>query len=76
VSSDKTIAAAKEFAAKNRVEFPVLHDEGLSVSKRLYKAYMIPMTFVINKNGVIINKHFGEQDWSKPALIREIESLL
>jgi len=76
VSSDKTIAAAKEFAAKNRVEFPVLHDEGLSVSKKLYKAYMIPMTFVIDKNGVIINKRFGEQDWIRPALIREIDSLL
>jgi peroxiredoxin len=76
VSSDKTMAAAKEFTAKNRVEFPVLHDEGLLVSKRLYKAYMIPITFVIDKNGVISSKHFGQQDWTRPSAIKELESLL
>jgi peroxiredoxin len=76
VSSDKTIAAAKEFADKNRVEFPVLHDEGLLVSKKLYKTYMIPMTFVIDKNGVISGKYFGQQDWTRPSVIKELESLL
>jgi peroxiredoxin len=76
VSSDKTGAAAKEFVSKNPVTFPVLLDEKLTVSKSLYKAYMIPMTFVIDKNGVIINKHFGEQDWTRPPLIQELESLL
>jgi peroxiredoxin len=76
VSSDKTLYAAKEFAAKNRVEFPVLHDEDLMVSKKLYKAYMIPMTFIIDKRGVIASKHFGQQDWTKPSVISELESLL
>jgi peroxiredoxin len=76
VSSDKTQAAAKDFAARNPVTFPVLLDEKMTVSKPLYKAFMIPMTFIINKSGVIINKHFGVQDWTKPAIVKEIESLL
>jgi peroxiredoxin len=76
VSSDKSISAAKEFISRNPVNFQVLHDEKLSVSKYLYRAFMIPMTFVIDKNGVILKKHFGEQDWTRPEMLKEIDSLL
>ena len=76
VSSDKSLAAAKGFLSQNPVSFTVLLDDKLTVSKQLYRAFMIPMTFVIDKSGKIVNKHFGEQDWTKPEILKEIDTLL
>ena len=76
VSSDKTRAAAKDFLSRNPAAFQVLHDHKLMVSKQLYRAFMIPMAFVIDKNGKIVNKHFGEQNWTRPEIFKEIDALL
>ncbi|HTZ17279.1 MAG TPA: TlpA disulfide reductase family protein [Dissulfurispiraceae bacterium] len=76
VSSDRSLSTAKEFMTENRLSYPVLFDEKLTVSRDTYKAFMVPTTFVIDRRGTIFRKHFGEQDWTRPALIREIETLL
>ena len=56
--------------------FDILFDDKLSVSRDLYKAFMVPTTFVIDRRGVIFKKHFGEQDWTKPELVKEIDAIL
>jgi peroxiredoxin len=76
VASDKSLSSVKEFIAQNPVDFEVLLDGNLTVSRDLYKAFMVPTAFVIDKRGVIFKKHFGEQDWTKPELVREIDALL
>lgn len=76
VSSDKSPSSVKDFIAKNPVAFDILFDDKLSVSRDLYKAFMVPTTFVIDRRGVIFKKHFGEQDWTKPELVKEIDVLL
>ncbi len=76
VSSDRSLSAVKDFIVQNPVTFNILFDEKLSVSRDLYKAFMVPTTFVIDRRGTIFKKHFGEQDWTKPLLIREIDALL
>jgi peroxiredoxin len=76
VSSDKSLASVKDFIAKNPVAFDILFDDKLSVSRDLYKAFMVPTTFVIDRRGLIFKKHFGEQDWTKPELVKEIDALL
>jgi peroxiredoxin len=76
VSSDRSLSAVKDFIVQNPVTFNILFDERLSVSRDLYKAFMVPTTFVIDRRGTIFKKHFGEQDWTKPLLIREIDALL
>jgi peroxiredoxin len=76
VSSDRSLSTVKTFIAQNPVTFTILFDEKLSVSRDLYKAFMVPTTFVIDRRGTIFKKHFGEQDWTKPTLIKEIEVLL
>jgi peroxiredoxin len=76
VSSDKSLSTVKAFIAQNPVTYAVLFDEKLSVSRDLYKAFMVPTTFVIDQRGTIFKKHFGEQDWIRPTLIKEIEALL
>ncbi len=76
VSSDKSISDVRDFISKNRINFPILFDENLYVSRELYKVFMVPTTFVIDRRGIIFKKHFGEQDWTKPEIIKEIEALL
>lgn len=76
VSSDRSLAAVKEFVAQNPVDFEVIFDEKLAVSRDLYKAFMVPTTFIIDQRGIIFKKHFGEQDWTKPELVKELDTLL
>ena len=76
VSSDKSLSTVKDFIAHNPVNYSVLFDEKLAVARDLYKAFMVPTTFVIERRGNIFKKHFGEQDWTKPALVKEIDALL
>ena len=76
VSSDKSLATVKDFIAQNPVSYTILFDEKLAVARDLYKAFMVPTTFVIERRGTIFRKHFGEQDWTKPALVKEIDALL
>jgi peroxiredoxin len=76
VSSDRSLSTVKTFIAQNPVTFTILFDEKLSVSRDLYKAFMVPTTFVIDRRGIIFKKHFGEQDWTKPTLVKEIDALL
>ena len=76
VSSDRTLSAVKEFVAQTPLDFEVLFDSKLAVTRDLYKAFMVPTSFVIDRRGIIFKKHFGEQDWTRPELVREIEALL
>ena len=34
------------------------------------------MSFLIDKSGVIVERYYGEEDWTGPDMVRKIESLL
>jgi peroxiredoxin len=76
ISTDKSVSAAKAFLSRNPASFQTMHDEKLYVSKTLYKAFMIPMVFFIDKNGLVVKKQFGQQDWTGPKIMKEIDSIL
>lgn len=76
VSTDRAVVDVKDFLKKTPVNFTVLVDYNLNVSRSLYKVFMMPTTFLIDKRGVIVEKYFGEQDWTDPEIIKEIEALL
>ncbi len=76
VSTDRAVVDVKDFLKKNPVTFTIVVDYNLSVSRSLYKVFMMPTTFLIDKKGVIVEKYFGEQDWTDPEIIKEIEALL
>lgn len=76
VSTDRSVFDVKEYLSKNPVNFPVLIDQNLNVSRNLYKVFMMPTTFLIDRKGFIVRKYFGEQDWLDPDMIKEIEEVL
>lgn len=76
VSTDNRIDEPKRFVQQNPVNFIVLHDSNLKVSRTIYKVFMMPTTFLIDRRGIIVEKYFGEQDWTDPEILKEIEALL
>jgi peroxiredoxin len=76
VSTDRSVFDVKDYLSKNPVNFTVLIDYNLNVSRNLYKVFMMPTTFLIDRKGIIVKRYFGEQDWSDPDMIKEIEEIL
>ncbi len=75
VSTDNALSPVKEFLAKSRIDFTVVHDEQRMVSK-LYKVFSMPTTFLIDRNGTIVEKFYGEYDWTDREVRKQIEKLL
>lgn len=75
VSTDNALSPVKEFLAKNRLDFTVLLDEKKTVS-RAYKVFSMPTTFLIDRNGFIVEKYYGEYEWTEPEVRSRIDKLL
>jgi peroxiredoxin len=75
VSTDRSINDIKDFLEKNRVDFPVLFDADRSTAKQ-FRVFSMPTTFLIDRNGMIIEKFYGEYDWTEPETKGKIEKLL
>ena len=63
------------FLKDNRFTFRVVVDETFSASEA-YKIIAIPMTYLIDKKGVISYMKFGEEDWTSPEGLERIQNLL
>jgi len=75
VSTDNSLSTVKDFLARNRLDFPVLFDENKAVSRQ-YRVFSMPTTFLIDRNGMIVEKFYGEEDWTDPAVRKKIDKLL
>ncbi len=76
ISLDRSVASVKDFVRSTPVSFPILFDKKQKVTRSLYKVFTVPTTFLINKKGIVIEKYFGEQDWTTPEFVKKMESLL
>jgi peroxiredoxin len=76
VSTDAQGAAiTRPFQQEIGFTFPVLHDSDFRVGLR-YGARQLPMTFLIDKKGVIRKRIPGARDWNTPEGRRLVETLL
>jgi peroxiredoxin len=73
ISTDpQGVAVTRPFRNQLGLTFPILHDSDFRVGLA-YGARTLPMTFVVNRQGVIIHRIFGARDWASPeakAMIR------
>jgi peroxiredoxin len=76
VSMDGNKKAAQGFLKGAPVDFINVSDPDLKVSRKKYKVFSQPMTFLIDKNGKLVKKYFGEVDWMNDEVQREIAGLL
>lgn len=75
VSTDRSINDIKDFLKKQKVDFPILFDVDSSVSKQ-FRVFSMPTTFLIDRNGMIVEKFYGEYNWTEPETKGKIEKLL
>lgn len=76
ISTDRSVSDVRSYLKDSQINFTVLIDSNLYVSRSIYKVFMIPTTFLIDRKGIIVEKYFGEKDWTDPRIMKEIENLL
>lgn len=75
VSTDRSIDHIKDFLARNKVDFIILFDENRTAARQ-YRVFSMPTTFLIDRNGVVVEKFYGEYEWTEPETKGKIEKLL
>ena len=60
---------------KDGLSFPILLD-GEKKMKKAYQVRAVPATFLLDRNGVVMDKQVGVYNWSSPASEQLIEKLL
>lgn len=63
------------FVREMRLSFPVLIDPEHQVGDR-YGVWGYPETFVIDRNGYVVERVIGPRDWSSPQSIAQLEALI
>jgi peroxiredoxin len=76
VSMDESGAqAVGPFMEKHRLNFPALTDTKGAI-KSLYLTTGVPESFIIDKDGIIVEKVIGPRDWASPGAIRSFRNLI
>lgn len=75
ISLDEDPDAYKEFLLKYEINFQNLRNPSHSVSE-MYGTFKLPETYIISRDGILLNKIVGPTDWSSPQMLDYIDSLL
>ena len=75
VSVDQNERAYRQFLQRAGVTFRTSRDPEADLSSR-YGTFKYPETYVIDRNGKVLQKHIGPRDWMDQRLLAEIKALL
>ena len=75
VDQENTVAKVKPFSLSKGFKFPVLYDFDRNVS-RLYYAYDVPFSVLIDASGIIVYSHLGYMKGDEIELEKKIIDLL
>ena len=76
VSMDESgVQTVRPFMEKHKLNFPALTDTEGAV-KSLYQTTGVPESFVIDKDGIIVEKIIGPRDWASPGAVRFFRNLI
>ncbi len=65
----------QEAVRKDGLSFPILLD-GEKRAMKTYQARSVPIVFVVDRNGTVVDKRAGVYEWSSPESEQLIEKLL
>ena len=74
VSTDVDEGAYKKFTA-TRTQGLLTVNDGAQKANALYGTFQYPETYVIDKNGVIVRKFIGAQEWTSPEIVEYLKKL-
>lgn len=75
VSIDVDAQAYQQFLQDYKIDFPTFRDPSEKIARE-YGTHMWPETYIIGRDGRIIRKLIGEQDWTSPEMTSYINSVL
>ncbi|HYM37128.1 MAG TPA: TlpA disulfide reductase family protein [Nitrospiraceae bacterium] len=76
ISTDpQGVAVTRPFRNQLGLTFPILHDSDYRVGLA-YGARSLPMSFLVDRRGVIIHRIFGARDWESPEAKEIIRAAL
>lgn len=73
-AEDNGRTVVPQFLKKTPYNFPILYDDK-GVVQRLYGVFKFPETFIVGKDGTILEKIIGPLDWSSPDTITYFKNL-
>ena len=76
ISVDKDPSLIEPFMKKYKLTFPVLLDTESEVAKKDYKTTGVPETFIVNKEGIIVFKRIGPDDWATDEMMDAFAQLV
>jgi peroxiredoxin len=76
VTIDHSEKLVRKFIAEKAINFPVLMDPEKEVSFDQYAVLTLPVSFLIDRNGVILEKLIGERDWESAEIKDKIARAL
>lgn len=76
VSIDPTEKPVREMVKKLKMEYPVMMDSSRDVYFDTYGLFGLPVTVLIDRNGIIKEKIIGQYDWLAPTARAKITELL
>jgi peroxiredoxin len=65
----------RPFMKKHKLNFPALIDSA-GVLKNLYRTTGVPESFIIDKQGRILEEVIGPRDWAAPGALKYFRSLI
>jgi peroxiredoxin len=68
-------AVVRPFMKKHKLNFPALIDSA-GILKDLYQTTGVPESFVIDKQGRILEEVIGPRDWAAPGALKYFRSLI
>ncbi|HTR44242.1 MAG TPA: TlpA disulfide reductase family protein [Thermodesulfovibrionales bacterium] len=75
VATDKRTGDVQSFLAKHSFTFQTLADPDLKTS-RMFRVFSMPTSFLIDRNGVVVKRYLGEEEWDSPEIRKDIEKAL
>jgi len=76
VSLDRSEQTVRTFIEAERSSFPVLLDREKQVYYGKYATFALPLTYLIDKKGTIVEKYFGRQEWDSRDMQDRIVQLI
>lgn len=76
ISVDTSEKPVRTFINDNGITFPALMDSDREVSFDLFGVIGLPTSYLIDKNGVVVEKFMGEREWDSPSMKNKIFKLL
>lgn len=75
ISVDRNEQAYREFLQRNQLGFLVARDPEENISSS-YGTFKWPETYLINRDGKVVQKFIGPRDWTDPQIVNSIRALL